>query len=138
MSENAPGLEVFRYEKPEYEGKKAIVPLAKTDRLFANVQVISWGGETVLHAHNHLDGFWFVLSGRLRFYSDEDTLVAEVGKHEGVLIQRGAKYWFETVGDDPTEVLQIEASDRPFGNPEDEKATRTYHEVSKPLGRQRA
>jgi mannose-6-phosphate isomerase-like protein (cupin superfamily) len=82
--------------------------------LFATIQVVKEGGETNLHAHPHLDGVWFVMSGRARFYSDEHTLAAELGPHEGILIPRGAKYWFESAGDEPLEIFQVECADIPF------------------------
>ena len=107
-------LAPFKYEFPEFNGKRAITWLAKTDRLFADVQVIGEGGETNLHAHPHLDGIWFVLSGKLKFYSDETTLMGELGRHAGVVVPRGAPYWFEASGDEPVEVFQLECSDVPF------------------------
>ena len=55
-----------------------------------------------------------MLSGRLKFYSDETTLVGELGQYEGAIVPRGVKYWFETAGDEPVEVFQLECSDVPF------------------------
>lgn len=107
-------LKPFRYERPAADKPKKIVWLGKTDRLFATMQVITKGGETNLHSHAHLDGFWYVMRGRGRFYSDETTLACELGVNEGVLIPRGTKYWFESVGEEPLELLQIECSDAPF------------------------
>ncbi len=102
----------FRYERPAPGGKpRQILWLAKTDRLFATIQVTQRGGETNLHSHAHLDGFWFVLNGRVRFYSDETTVYAELGKHEGICVPRGQKYWFESVGEETLELLQVECSD---------------------------
>ena len=102
----------FRYECPPANDKpRQILWLAKTDRLFGTIQVGREGGETNLHSHTHLDGFWFVLEGRVRFYSDETTLYAELGKNEGISVPRGTKYWFEAVGDVPLELLQVECSD---------------------------
>lgn len=113
MSEQAQ-MQRFRYDTPTPERPKTIVWLAKTDRLFATVQVITNGGETNLHSHSHLDGFWYVLKGRARFYCDVDTVHSELGPSEGVLIPRGAKYWFESVGSEPLEILQLECSDVPL------------------------
>jgi mannose-6-phosphate isomerase-like protein (cupin superfamily) len=78
----------------------------------ADVQVLRGGGETHLHAHPHLDGFWFILKGRARFHGEND-LIGDVGPNEGVLLPRGTKYWFEAVGPEPLQVLQIEVPDAP-------------------------
>ena len=111
MSDAPSTMQPFKYTRPEFERSKRIIWLGKTDRLFATMQIIKQGGETNLHSHAHLDGFWFVLSGRGRFYSDETTLACELGPREGVLVPRGVKYWFESVGDEPLELVQVECSD---------------------------
>lgn len=115
MPEITTTIKTFKYENPAADRSKKILWLGKTDRLFATIQVLKEGGETSLHSHTHLDGFWFVLAGRGRFYSDETTLVADLGPNEGILIPRGIKYWFES-GDpnEPLQLLQVECSDVPF------------------------
>jgi mannose-6-phosphate isomerase-like protein (cupin superfamily) len=105
-------MKTFRYERPDPDKPKKIVWLGKTDRLFATIQVITKGGETNLHSHTHLDGLWYVLKGRGRFYSDETTVAGDLGPGEGILIPRGVKYWFEAVGEEPLEILQVECSDK--------------------------
>lgn len=119
-----PVAQPFKYETPEMptEGKhvgKFIVRLARTDRVVANVQVLKNGGETNLHTHHHLDGFWMVLKGQARFYGEGDVVVADLKEKEGVLIPRHFKYWFESVGDEVLEILQVEAADfaMPAGKP---------------------
>ena len=57
---------VFEYATPETEKPKTIVRLCRSDLLYASVQVLKEGGENNLHAHNAQNGFWFVLSGRVR------------------------------------------------------------------------
>jgi mannose-6-phosphate isomerase-like protein (cupin superfamily) len=101
----------IRYAKPPGDGAKQVVKLARTDRMIANVQVIRKGGENNLHSHRHLDGFWFVLSGRVRFYGEGDVVLGEFGRHEGMLVPRHVKYWFESVGSEDLELLQLEAFD---------------------------
>src|SRR5262249_34844800 len=103
-----PTATVFRFERPEVKRLKKTQRLARTDSIVAIVQVVAKGGETNLHAHPHLDGVWYVLSGRARFYASEDELIAELGPHEGVLIPKGCAYWFESAGDEQLEILQVE------------------------------
>ena len=100
----------FSYRCPELEtGKsRAIVRLVTTDILLGLVQVFKTGGEVKMHSHTGMDGFWMVLGGLARFYF-EDGEVAEVARHEGVCTPRNVKYWFEAVGDELLEILQVDA-----------------------------
>lgn len=108
-----PEATVFRYTpRPPIDDRKAFDLLCRSDKLIAGVQTVSEGGETNLHSHRHLDGFWFVLKGRARFYTTEDEVVAELGPMEGVLVPRNFPYWFERVGEDDLHLLQVEATDR--------------------------
>jgi mannose-6-phosphate isomerase-like protein (cupin superfamily) len=109
----------FSYETPEFEQTKASRSLGKTDIAFMKVQIFKEGGEVSLHSHTYSDGFWTVLSGRARFYTTDDQLVAELGPMEGIVVPRGFPYWFEKVGDEPLEILQFEASTRPVRTRED-------------------
>ena len=115
--------QVIDYQRPVLkEGQpKAVRMLARTDRAFFAVQLVSEGGENNLHSHAHVDGFWFVLSGRARFYTTDDEVIKEAGPMEGVLVPRGYPYWFESVGEGDLEILQFEASDIVLGQPNDDR-----------------
>jgi mannose-6-phosphate isomerase-like protein (cupin superfamily) len=107
----------FRYRRPAVmKTHHGMSPLARSDIMFSAVQTITKGGENSLHSHGAMDGFWFVLNGRARFYGDGDKLIAEVGKHEGVFVPRSVPYWFESVGDELLELLQVEAIDKTVKN----------------------
>jgi hypothetical protein len=96
--------------------------------MIAAVQVLTGhAGEFKLHSHAHLDGFWMVMQGRARFYGEGDTLIADIGPQEGVLLPRGFKYWFENAGDDVLELLQVEAFDIALPTPKELFADRTFH-----------
>src|SRR5919202_113753 len=103
MPDDVPAPQVFKYERPPLDRGKIVQRLARSDIMRANMQVLQEGGENNLHAHPNSDGFWLVLSGRVRFYGEGDVLLAELGQHEGILMPRGFKYWFESVGDEPVE-----------------------------------
>jgi mannose-6-phosphate isomerase-like protein (cupin superfamily) len=109
-------IKTFSYRRPELKRNRAFVPMVRSDVMYAHVQVIRQGGEQELHSHGALDGFWFVLGGRARFYGDGDVLLAELGRHEGIFIPHDALYWFEAVGDEPLELLQVEARDKTLKN----------------------
>ncbi len=100
--------QTFSYKKPENLRRgKGIVQLAKSDIIRGRVQIVSEGGENNLHSHNGMDGFWMVLEGKVKFYGPGDVLIGEFAKHEGILIPRGAQYWFESSGDEPLQILQM-------------------------------
>lgn len=114
MDEERSGPRPFAYARPALEKQKHVVMLARTDRMFAGVQVLQSGGENNLHAHPNLDGFWMVLKGRALFYGENDVLLGSFGPFEGILIPRGTKYWFESNGEEVLELLQIEAFNIPM------------------------
>ena len=103
------GIRTFKYKKPENLGKsgKAIVQLAESDIIRGRVQIVREGGENNLHSHKGMDGFWMVLRGRVRFYGPGDKVIGEFGEHEGILLPRGAQYWFEKAGEGDLELLQM-------------------------------
>ena len=121
----------MKYVRPELNSGKKIVKLCRTDRMIGAVQVLTHGGETNLHSHAHADGMWFVLSGRVRFYGPENVVIGEYGRHEGVLIPRECPYWFEAVGDEVAELLQVEAFDKSIPDDKTLFADRTDYEVRK-------
>ncbi len=102
-------VKTFRYEKPAtVDGDKMIIELAGSDIIRGRVQVVRKGGENNLHSHDGMDGFWMVLSGRVRFYGPGDEVIGEFGQHEGILIPRGSSYWFESADEgQDLELLQM-------------------------------
>lgn len=105
------GMSMFRYKTPSEKATKIHVPIANSDIIYCAIQVVGPEGKTNLHSHTGMDGLWFVLTGRVRFYDDEG-LVGEFGPHEGVFVTRGTPYWFESVGNETAEILQAEAIDK--------------------------
>jgi mannose-6-phosphate isomerase-like protein (cupin superfamily) len=114
---DAPSATVFRYETPTSTEAKAVVPLCRSSQVMASVQVLNEGSANNLHAHPHLDGIYFVLRGRARFYTVGNQLIAELAQGEGVLVPRLCPYWFESCGGEQLELLQIETRDEPATDP---------------------
>ncbi len=108
----------FGYVAPDPESyKRGMISLVRSDILIGAVQFFKkGGGERNLHSHDALDGFWFVLSGKARFYGNDNSIIGDIGAHEGVFIPRNAPYWFEQIGDEPLQILQIEAVDTSVPN----------------------
>ena len=77
------------------------------------VQEIKKGGETTLHSHSGMDGFYMVMAGKARFWGEDESVIGEFGPMEGVYIPRDTKYWFESASEEePLQLLQIEAFTR--------------------------
>lgn len=102
-------ISTFSYKSPEkLTRSKANTMIARSDLVRAMVQVVRDGGENNLHYHSKVDGFWFVLKGRARFYGPKDELITECGPQEGVVIPRYARYWFEKTGSEDLEILLVQ------------------------------
>ena len=101
----------FAYAKPTgVNSAKGFVSLGRKDIVRGAVQVVKKnGGENNLHYHSTSASFWMVLKGRVRFYGPDDVLIGEFGPHEGTITPRFSRYWFENVGDEDLEILQVSA-----------------------------
>jgi mannose-6-phosphate isomerase-like protein (cupin superfamily) len=111
-----PKMQEFRYRKPENDRPKTITRLFTSDLMCGFIQVINEGGETTLHSHAAMDGLWMVLSGRARFYGEDNAIVGEYGPLEGLYIPRGVMYSFENVSEEPLQLLQVEGFAREQAN----------------------
>src|SRR4051794_6287233 len=101
----------FAYAKPaDVSAGKGFISLGRKDIVRGVVQVVKkHGGENNLHYHTTSASFWMVLKGRVRFYGPGDVLIGEFGPHEGTITPRYSRYWFENVGDEDLEILQVAA-----------------------------
>ncbi len=107
-------VKTFSYKTPgEFEGGKASIRLGQCGQVRGLVQVVREGGENNLHYHTRIDALWMVLKGRVRFYGPDDVVLGEFAQHEGILIPNGARYWFESAGDEELELLQVSAFNEP-------------------------
>jgi mannose-6-phosphate isomerase-like protein (cupin superfamily) len=100
---------VIRYRTPPLKGDRGITPLCRTDIMYAAVQVMKEGTGNTLHFHTQLDGIFFVLRGRARFHGKDNVVHGDLGERDSILIPRGVSYWFESIGDEPLEMFQVEA-----------------------------
>jgi mannose-6-phosphate isomerase-like protein (cupin superfamily) len=104
-----PDMRVFDVRPPLLEQGKQTTNLASTDLITAQVAVGKPGGETVFHYHTGEDQIFLVLAGQARFYTDEDQVVATLGRYQGVLIPRLGRYWFESASDETLVYIRIGA-----------------------------
>ena len=101
----------FSYAKPDSVNTgKGFINLGRKDIVRGVVQIVKkHGGENNLHYHTTSATFWMVLKGRVRFYGPGDVVIGEFGPHEGTITPRYARYWFENVGEEDLEILQVSA-----------------------------
>jgi mannose-6-phosphate isomerase-like protein (cupin superfamily) len=101
----------FSYSKPsEVNAVKGWVRLGKAGNIRSVVQVVKKnGGENNLHYHTTIDSFWMVLKGRVRFYGPDDAPIGEFGPNEGTFTPAYSRYWFENIGEEDLELLQVSA-----------------------------
>ena len=107
-------IKTFAYEKPadakDRDGHlmvKQIANVVRGDLMRLNVQIVKEGGENNLHYHTGGDTVWLVLKGAARFYGVGDKLLGELGPQGGILLPGGSRYWFEKIGTEDLEILQI-------------------------------
>jgi mannose-6-phosphate isomerase-like protein (cupin superfamily) len=91
----AEGIQYFKVDPPVLASGKQGTVTVRTDITWVEIQAIAAGSGTNLHAHTGVDGVWYVVSGRGKFYTTGDQLVGEIGSGEGFLIKRNTPYWFE-------------------------------------------
>lgn len=106
---DGPKIRPFRYVRPALTRgrQRGVCLLGRTDIMLGAVQIFESGGEHVRHAHVNMDGFWLVLKGVARFNFDNEVI--DLQPMEGLIVPRGVAYWFETIGDEPLEILQVDS-----------------------------
>jgi mannose-6-phosphate isomerase-like protein (cupin superfamily) len=100
---------LFEVRPALLEQGKMTTTLATTDLITAQVSVGKPGGETVFHYHTGEDQIFLVLAGQARFYTDEDQVVATLGRYQGILVPRLGRYWFESASDETLVYIRVGA-----------------------------
>ena len=103
-------VHTFSYAAPsEVDRVKQMVNMVRTPNVRVQVQVVHEGGENNLHYHTNSDGVWMVLKGAAKFYGPGDKVIGDLKEMDGICLPGGSRYWFETTGDVPLEILHITA-----------------------------
>jgi mannose-6-phosphate isomerase-like protein (cupin superfamily) len=103
-----PKAQVFSLKTPLLSDGRTNQHLAGTDLLKLRVKVYAEGGENGLHTHNDEDHSFVILQGQATFY-DEAGNTNVVNKYEGILLPRGAFYYFQSTGDENLVLLRVGA-----------------------------
>jgi mannose-6-phosphate isomerase-like protein (cupin superfamily) len=110
----------FEYPGPQAEdgrgdpGRRHFY-LFKTERAVSEVQIFDRGVKNKLHFHGAEDGVWIVLGGKATFYGEGDKVMGELEPFQGLLIPAGTRYWFESTGDEPLQILRVDYRVGPEG-----------------------
>src|SRR5436190_1976897 len=110
-TQDDPEFQTFQVRPPLLDSGKQTYPLAADDLMHATVMVADSGGETVVHSHLAMDQVFLVLAGQATFYKGLDEIVGVLGPMEGILVPRGAKYWYEKTSDENLVLFRTAAND---------------------------
>ena len=116
MAVNAPPKsQVFSLKTPLLSEGRSNQEVAATDLLKLRVKVYAEGGENGLHAHHDEDHSFVILQGQATFHDENDTPTV-VNKYEGIMIPKGAFYYFQSTGDENLVLLRVGAGRKPGGD----------------------
>jgi mannose-6-phosphate isomerase-like protein (cupin superfamily) len=96
--------------RPPYLGFKD--HRAASELMTVKLKKYEQGGENRMHHHLGEDHCFVVLEGEATFHLDTDDNVRVVRKWDGILLERGADYWFENTGDVDLVLFRVGALDR--------------------------
>ena len=113
-SVTTPKAEVFTLKTPLLSKGRSNRVLAATDLLKLRVKVYAEGGENGLHTHLDEDHAFVVLEGQATFH-DEQGNSTVVNRYEGIMLPRGAYYYFQSTGDTNLVLLRAGAGRKASG-----------------------
>lgn len=109
-----PQAEVFTLKTPYLSKGRTNKSLASTDLLKLRVKVYAEGGENGLHAHQDEDHAFVVLEGQATFHDEKGTTTV-VNQYEGIMLPKGAYYYFQSSGDTNLVLLRAGAGRKAEG-----------------------
>ena len=109
-----PQAQVFSLRTPLLSEGRSNLEVAATDLLKLRVKVYAEGGENGLHTHHDEDHAFVVLQGEATFH-DETGKETVVKTNEGIMLPRGAYYYFQSSGDENLVLLRVGAGRKSDG-----------------------
>jgi mannose-6-phosphate isomerase-like protein (cupin superfamily) len=106
-------LQQFRYDGPDApqvrrRGDRGDShDLITNERVISTIQIMQKGQGNSMHMHRDQDGYWFVLAGRVRFHGVGEEILAELSVNDGFYVPHNTRYWFESVDDEPLQILRV-------------------------------
>jgi mannose-6-phosphate isomerase-like protein (cupin superfamily) len=108
--EKATTSEVFDLCTPYLLQGRTTDVRSRTDLMTVTVKVYAEGGENGMHAHMDEDHTFVVLEGEAEFHLETDENSRRLTRYQGVMIPKGAHYWFQACGDENLVMLRVGAS----------------------------
>lgn len=99
--------EVYNLRTPYLEQGRTTDVKARTELMTITAKVYAEGGENAMHNHPNQDHSFIVLEGEATFYLESDDNAKVVRRYEGVLLPRGANYWFKSTGDQNLVMVRV-------------------------------
>lgn len=101
--------EVFKLHAPLLSLGRTNHMLARTDMMSVMLKVYAEGGENAMHKHTNEDHIFVVLAGEATFHLEKDENTVVVKQYEGIMLPKGAYYWFQSSGDENLVLLRVGA-----------------------------
>ena len=100
---------VFDLRTPYLDQGRTTDLRAKTELMTIIAKVYAEGGENGMHNHPHEDHSFIVLEGEATFHLETDENTRVVRRYEGVMLPKGANYWFQSTGDQNLVMVRVGA-----------------------------
>ncbi|HZT09092.1 MAG TPA: cupin domain-containing protein [Chloroflexota bacterium] len=108
--ETKQAAEVYDLRTPYLEQGRTTDVRARTDLMTVTVKVYAEGGENAMHNHPTEDHSFIVLEGEATFFLESDDNPRVVRRYEGVMLPKGANYWFKSTGEGNLVMVRVGAS----------------------------
>jgi len=101
-----PHTQKFSLRTPYMKQGRITQLVAETENMWIHTKINYEGGENEIHTHLDEDHSFIVLEGQMSVF-DEKGGEIKVGKHQGVMIPRGAYYRYLNTGSENLVVLRV-------------------------------
>ncbi len=102
-------VQFFNLRTPYLKQGRTTAMRAKTELLTITAKVYAAGGENGMHHHPHEDHSFIVLEGEATFRIETDDNLQVVSPYEGVMLPKGANYWFQSSGNQNLVMIRVGA-----------------------------
>lgn len=106
VTEARPKANVFQLRTPLLSEGRSDKTLSRTDGLSLRLKVYAEGGENAMHYHRDEDHAFIVLQGEATFHLETDDNTRVVRRYEGIMLPKGAKYFFTSTGNENLVLLR--------------------------------
>ena len=106
--EAKPRTQKFSLRTPYMKQGRITQLVAETENLWIHTKINYEGGENEIHTHLDEDHSFIVLEGQMSVFDEKGNEI-KVGKHQGVMIPRGAYYRYLNTGSENLVVIRVGA-----------------------------